>query len=110
MMVAMNSQDSAQDGQAPGAGGIPVVWILIVIIMLVALWTTVHGFFGLSGSYVYAVPLGIVAQAILLIVSLNIGRDIAHWLSGRPDRARASGKGRLRGLFLAAVYVLFFGI
>jgi hypothetical protein len=83
---------------------------LIGIIGALAVITTINGLYALTGSYVYAIPFGLVAQSILLIVSLNLGRDIARMASGATAEARPARARLLRGLFLVAVYLLFFGI
>jgi hypothetical protein len=104
--------DHAATAQDDGAKRpISPIWVLIGIIMLVALYTTVHGLYALTGSYVYAIPFGVVAQSILLIVSLNLGRDIARKATGRTGELKISPTARtLRSAFLIAVYLLFFGI
>jgi predicted nucleic acid-binding Zn-ribbon protein len=105
----MSNHDAVQEPKSLGA--ISPIWALIGIIMIVAIYTTIHGLHALTGSYVYAIPFGLVAQSILLIVSLNLGRDIARKASGRANEAKVSGlAGALRTLFLIAVYLLFFGI
>jgi hypothetical protein len=107
----MSDQAAAQDPESSGVGGISPIWALVAIIMVVALYTTIHGLHSLTGSYVYAIPFGLVAQSILLIVSLNLGRDIARKASGRTDEVQMTAGARaIRTLFLTAVYALFFGI
>jgi hypothetical protein len=101
---AMSDHAAPRQDWSKASGAISPVWVLIGIIMIVALYTTIHGLYALTGNYLYAIPFGLVAQSILLIVSLNIARGRASEL-----KTLAALRAR-RMLFLATVYLLFFSI
>ncbi|MGF3024726.1 hypothetical protein ACQVP2_18120 [Methylobacterium aquaticum] len=101
----------AQDPGTVARAGLSAVWGLIGLVLLVAIGTTINGLFQLTGKLYYAVPFGLVTQVILLIVSLNLGRDVARLVTGRSAEIVGTGSARrLRGAFLIFVYLLFFSI
>lgn len=107
----MSDHAAAQEVGPKAIGAISPIWALIGIIMIVALYTTIHGLYSLTGSWIYAIPFGFVAQSILLIVALNLGRDLARRATGRAEELKITPTARtLRTLFLTIVYLLFFGI